>query len=183
VVNIETARTALYRLYDREGVLLYVGITNMPNVRWAAHSLKPWWKQVARKDLTWFDTRPPAASAEVRAIRAEHPLHNSMHAWNGAPTVAPPPAATADAPQRDDFDERLSSAARKRERAEEELRCADAELRALLVEGRAAGKGPSHMAKLTGFTREWVAKIAPDPKASARQGAVQRRLDKLNDQS
>jgi hypothetical protein len=42
---------------------------------------------------------------------------------------------------------------------------ADVELRELLQEGRAAGKGPSHMAKLTGFTREWVAKIAPAPKS------------------
>lgn len=83
----------------------------------------------------------------------------------------------------DDLDERIEAAARRRADAENAFTQADFELRALLVEGRAAGKGPSHMAKLTGFTREWVAKIAPDPKASARQGAVQRRLDKLNDKS
>jgi hypothetical protein len=65
----------------------------------------------------------------------------------------------------DDLDERIQSAAKKRTRAEEAFTRADAELRALLVEGRAAGKGPSHMAKLTGFTREWVAKIAPAPKS------------------
>lgn len=64
----------------------------------------------------------------------------------------------------DDLDTRIQAAARKRTRAEEAFNRADAELRALLVEGRAVGKGPSHMAKLTGFTREWVAKIAPDPK-------------------
>lgn len=66
----------------------------------------------------------------------------------------------------DELDERIQAAARKRARADEALKRADDELRTLLVEGRAAGKGPSHMAKLTGFTREWVAKIAPLPKSS-----------------
>lgn len=66
----------------------------------------------------------------------------------------------------DELDERIQAAAKKRTRAEEALKRADAELRELLIEGRAARKGPSHMARLTGFTREWVAKIAPDPKSS-----------------
>jgi hypothetical protein len=64
----------------------------------------------------------------------------------------------------DELDERIQAAAKKRTRAEKAFNDADAELRALLIEGRAANKGPSHMAKLTGFTREWVAKIAPATK-------------------
>ncbi|MGW1949124.1 hypothetical protein ACWCRC_32975 [Streptomyces sp. NPDC001940] len=63
-----------------------------------------------------------------------------------------------------DLDERIQTAAKKRARAEDAFKKADTELRDLLVEGRASGLGPSHMAKLTGFTREWVAKIAPQPK-------------------
>jgi hypothetical protein len=65
----------------------------------------------------------------------------------------------------DELDERIQAAAKKRARAEKAFNDADTELRALLVEGRAANKGPSHMAKLTGFTREWVAKIAPASKS------------------
>jgi hypothetical protein len=65
----------------------------------------------------------------------------------------------------DELDERIQAAAKKRARAEEALKRADDELRELLIEGRAAKKGPSHMAKLTGFTREWVARIAPLPKS------------------
>jgi hypothetical protein len=64
----------------------------------------------------------------------------------------------------DDLDMEIQAAAKKRARAEQAFNAADVELRQLLVRGRAEGKGPSHMAKLTGFTREWVAKIAPDPK-------------------
>lgn len=65
----------------------------------------------------------------------------------------------------DALDLEIQAAAKKRARAEKAFNEADAELRQLLVKGRAAGKGPSAMAKLTGFTREWVARIAPDPKA------------------
>lgn len=65
----------------------------------------------------------------------------------------------------DELDERIQAAAKKRARAEDALKRADDELRELLIEGRAANKGPSHMAKLTGFTREWVARIAPLPKS------------------
>lgn len=69
----------------------------------------------------------------------------------------------------DEFDERLQTAAKKRARAKEAFDRADEEMRALLVEGRNEhGKGPSHMAKLTGFTREWVARIAPEPKHAGR---------------
>ena len=64
----------------------------------------------------------------------------------------------------DALDMEIQAAAKKRARAEKAFNDADTELRQLLVKGRAAGKGPSAMAKLTGFTREWVAKIAPDPK-------------------
>ena len=79
MVNIHTARTALYRLYDSGGVLLYVGITNMPNVRFAAHQGKPWWKQVASKEIEWFEARQPAAQAEVLAIRHEQPVYNVIN--------------------------------------------------------------------------------------------------------
>ncbi len=66
----------------------------------------------------------------------------------------------------------IQAAAKKRARAEKAFLDADSELRQLLVKGRAAGKGPSHMSKLAGFTREWVAKIAPDPKLSRDAGAA-----------
>lgn len=75
----------------------------------------------------------------------------------------------------DELDERIVAATKRRIRAENAFHAADAELRELLVEGRAAGKGPSHMAKLTGFTREWVAKIAPGSEPKKRMVRVPRR--------
>ena len=72
-----TERTALYRLLNADGALLYVGITNNPEVRWKAHSRKkPWWPEVSEKTVKWFDDRMAAATAEARAIRLEAPRWN-----------------------------------------------------------------------------------------------------------
>lgn len=69
--------TALYRLYDAQDQLLYIGISEDPEKRWAHHaSEKPWWPQVARKQVGWFPTREEAEAAEARAIATEHTPHN-----------------------------------------------------------------------------------------------------------
>lgn len=73
-------RTALYRLYSADDVLLYVGITTDTAVRWQAHSTSKWWPQVARKEVEWFEQRAEAASAEIATIKAEKPAHNRAHA-------------------------------------------------------------------------------------------------------
>lgn len=73
-------RTALYRLFNAEDRLLYVGITTDTNVRWQAHSTAKWWPDVARKDVQWFNHRVEAAEAEKAAIKSEQPLHNRAHA-------------------------------------------------------------------------------------------------------
>lgn len=74
---LDNYRTALYRLYDANGGLLYVGITYNPEQRWDAHrSDKTWWPEVASKVVEWYDTRPEALTAELDAIRTELPLHN-----------------------------------------------------------------------------------------------------------
>jgi hypothetical protein len=72
-------RTGLYRLFDAQDVLLYVGIGNEPGVRWDQHSRdKHWWKQVDRKTVEWFAKRMNAADAEIKAIQTEKPLYNQM---------------------------------------------------------------------------------------------------------
>ncbi|MEU0181817.1 hypothetical protein ABZ312_11600 [Streptomyces sp. NPDC006207] len=74
------------------------------------------------------------------------------------------------------YEDRLQAAVKKRTRAKDAFDKADAEVRALLVEGRnELGKGPSELARLSGFTREWVAKIAPDPDATPKPRRVIRR--------
>lgn len=72
--------TSLYRLYDAEDVLLYVGISKSALMRLGQHlSDKPWAVDVARTTVEWYPTREEAAAAEVAAILTEKPLHNIVH--------------------------------------------------------------------------------------------------------
>lgn len=72
--------TALYRLRNKGGDLLYVGITGSPFRRWAEHEAdKEWWAEVSQFDIDWFDNRPMALDAEKVAIRAEKPRYNVVH--------------------------------------------------------------------------------------------------------
>jgi predicted GIY-YIG superfamily endonuclease len=69
--------TALYRFFDADGKLLYVGVTGDLRTRFAQHaSVKSWWSDVARKTVAWHATRARALAAEAEAIAAEEPEHN-----------------------------------------------------------------------------------------------------------
>lgn len=70
-------RTALYRLYDTDGALLYIGIACDLEARWSGHaSTKAWWENVASRTVEWHDERELAEVAETAAIAAERPHYN-----------------------------------------------------------------------------------------------------------
>ena len=74
-------RTALYRFFDADGRLLYVGVSGNTESRWRQHAeSKPWWPDVAEKTTEWLDSRPDALDAERAAIRTEKPLYNHQNA-------------------------------------------------------------------------------------------------------
>lgn len=73
----KNVRTALYRLYDAEGRLLYAGIATFPEYRWEQHaSQKNWWHLVARKTVEWHVDRVSALVEEARVTAAEKPLYD-----------------------------------------------------------------------------------------------------------
>ena len=70
-------RTALYRLYGRDGALLYVGVTDNISRRFWDHSRnKSWWRDVDGKMIWFYDDRAEAEDAETAAIDSEDPVHN-----------------------------------------------------------------------------------------------------------
>lgn len=72
-----SGNTALYRLYDSENRLLYVGITNDPPTRFVHHKReKTWWGDVARREIEWLPSRMEALAAEEQAIHCESPFWN-----------------------------------------------------------------------------------------------------------
>ncbi|WP_328344658.1 DnaB-like helicase N-terminal domain-containing protein [Micromonospora sp. NBC_00421] len=72
--------TALYRWFDADGTLLYIGITNDPHVRQSAHAKKSSWADFAvRGTIERFPSRQEAEAAEKAAIEAERPLFNHIY--------------------------------------------------------------------------------------------------------
>lgn len=71
---------ALYRFYDTDGVLLYIGITADLGSRLTQHSDdKPWWCDVTQVHVEHHPSREAVLAAEQQAISAEQPLHNITH--------------------------------------------------------------------------------------------------------
>jgi len=74
------SKHALYRFFDDQGDLLYVGITMNPSARWPQHKRdKHWWHQVENITLEVFGSRKEVLDAETEAIKTEHPRYNVVH--------------------------------------------------------------------------------------------------------
>lgn len=70
----------LYRHYDSNNVLLYVGISLRAIYRLNEHKRDShWWREIARVDMQHLPTREAAIEAERRAIQTEKPRYNRMH--------------------------------------------------------------------------------------------------------
>ncbi len=76
--------TALYRHFNADGALLYVGISASLLARQASHMLRSHWsRHIATITIERFQTREAALEAEAAAIVAEKPRHNKA----GVPVV------------------------------------------------------------------------------------------------
>lgn len=85
--KVTTGRhAAVYRLYDAEGALLYIGSAYDPDERCKAHRSQPWWPQVARRTEEWHPARGKAYVEELKAIAVEGAKYNRM----GAPGYTTP---------------------------------------------------------------------------------------------
>jgi len=69
--------TQLYRHFDAQGQLLYVGISLSAVARLTQHrNSSDWYSQISRVEIQRFDTRSEAEGAEWEAIQKEKPIHN-----------------------------------------------------------------------------------------------------------
>ena len=73
-------KTALYRHFDINDNLLYVGIALKPLSRLEAHkSSSSWIEDVANIKVKWFENRVTALIEEELAIKTESPKYNIAH--------------------------------------------------------------------------------------------------------
>lgn len=67
----------LYRHFDKDGALLYVGVSLNAVQRLSQHrDASHWFAEIASVTVTWFVDRTEALAAERAAITAENPRHN-----------------------------------------------------------------------------------------------------------
>lgn len=154
--------TALYRLFDASGQLLYVGIAFVPETRWRKHAKKDWGPLIARKEAEWFPDRRSARAVELQLIRSLQPQHNIAETprkrWKAGATPPEHPVAKGCSlppePKGDPSDimVRLARAAHR-----EALAKARGE-RAIVVEYE-SGKSLRDIAQLADLSHEGVRKI------------------------
>jgi hypothetical protein len=85
----------IYRFWDVDGRLLYIGQTGRLAVdRWLEHLKHQWWADeivtMQRQTLT-YNSLAAVCKAEELAIKAEWPLHNDMHNHRNPNRVIAPP--------------------------------------------------------------------------------------------
>lgn len=90
-------RCAVYRAYNADHALLYVGISQHPRRRFAEHARdEAWWRDEvveAALEVVWLADEKAARREEARAIRDELPRFNVVHnrGWNPLRRQPKPP--------------------------------------------------------------------------------------------
>lgn len=71
--------TAVYKAYDADGQILYVGIADCWGRRWYQHArTAPWYPFVTRLEIEWLDTRAEAIAREADLILSLAPHFNTV---------------------------------------------------------------------------------------------------------
>lgn len=80
MTNTEPTPTSLYRYYDGDGELLYVGITTRGPQRQTEHNVSSeWWPYVRRQEVEHLPTRETALDRERDLIQRHRPPFNRQH--------------------------------------------------------------------------------------------------------
>lgn len=162
-------RTALYRLYDADGDLLYIGIGFNPVARYREHrKTKRWWPQVARREVTWYETRTAADMAEREAILAEDPRYNVLR-WE---VFTPPLRRAPDTQDKRDLREDLTRDSRALGRADRARERARQRLGETIVRAAAEDIGPAEIRRLIEhrFTEKTISRIIQAAKDGSSAG-------------
>lgn len=86
----------LYRVWNAENELMYVGVTINVRQRFTMHRAAGWWPEGAQHTVEEFPNRADAEAAETAAIIAEVPKLNVIHSTVNKMRVTPQPEGTSD---------------------------------------------------------------------------------------
>lgn len=72
----------IYRQFDANNVLLYVGVTKKLSSRMHSHLRRSKWrKEITKIELAMFQSREEVYAAERQAIKNEHPKYNIRYRY------------------------------------------------------------------------------------------------------
>lgn len=80
VTLLQPQQTWLYRMFNDDGELLYIGITKNRYQRWRTHEKsKPWISEATTWKWEVIDPQADPLEVEKRAIKSERPRYNVVH--------------------------------------------------------------------------------------------------------
>ena len=80
--DLANVKHYVYRLYDNESRLIYVGCSYEPEQRIKRHHVTQWWApQIAKVRIKVYPTRVAGLEAETEARNTEHPRWNIEARW------------------------------------------------------------------------------------------------------
>lgn len=89
--------TQLYRYFDKDGNLLYIGISSNAIARLGQHGRdKTWFNEIANITVEYISDRKSAYIAEANAIYNEKPKYNKTHKSEKQKTIAKKPKRVSD---------------------------------------------------------------------------------------
>lgn len=78
---MKTNLAVLYRIYNADDELLYVGATTNPAQRVQSHDeMQSWWSEAVTIKMEHYRSQEELGAAEIAAIRAEGPRYNLSYA-------------------------------------------------------------------------------------------------------
>ncbi|MCC8956130.1 GIY-YIG nuclease family protein [Bradyrhizobium sp. Pear77] len=86
----------VYRLFNRDGELIYIGMTRSFGSRFEQHITRKWWTEVARIEIEHHPDAISARRAEGAAILIENPKYNIVAGDDVALGVVEPPPPRGD---------------------------------------------------------------------------------------
>lgn len=156
-MHVHQGRTAVYRFYDNDNTLIYVGITNNPVKRWDLHAYeKPWWSDVTLREIEWFSTREEAEVAEAQIISSRRPK------WNvdgGEPERGKPGLTSGHLQKGWEPDEHILSLVARYDEEQRNLAQARDELEAEIVRVMRTGVSATRISKFLPFSTPMVQAI------------------------
>lgn len=80
-----TANISVYKCFDEDGALLYVGVGDTALVRIKSHQKeKAWFDEVVNITISKYEDRATALAEEIRSIREDKPVFNKLGKENCA---------------------------------------------------------------------------------------------------